>query len=126
MPKLTRRRYAERPDCWHVYYGDVCVGTIARRVGCPADLDQWEWGCGFYPGTERGQRESGTAIDLETCRIEFEAAWQRLLPTFTEAGFQGWGTSGTARPRNTQRGTGASGCRRRDFNNALPMRRPIC
>src|SRR4051794_38069738 len=27
MPALTQ-------DCWHVYYGDVHVGTIARRVGC--------------------------------------------------------------------------------------------
>jgi hypothetical protein len=23
MPALTRRRYPERQDCWHVYYGDV-------------------------------------------------------------------------------------------------------
>jgi hypothetical protein len=23
MPALIRRRYAERPNCWHVYYGDV-------------------------------------------------------------------------------------------------------
>jgi len=30
MPALTRRRYHEAPDeCWHVYYGDVRVGTIA-------------------------------------------------------------------------------------------------
>jgi hypothetical protein len=33
MPKLTRRRYPERQDCWHIYFGDVHVGTIARRVG---------------------------------------------------------------------------------------------
>jgi hypothetical protein len=48
-------------------------------VGCPVDVDQWEWGCGFYPGTDPGQRESGTAVDFETCRVEF-----------TEAGFQEW------------------------------------
>jgi hypothetical protein len=35
MPALTRRRYPERQDCWHVYYGDVHVGTIARSVGNP-------------------------------------------------------------------------------------------
>ena len=35
MPTLTRRRYPERPDCWHIYYGDVHVGTIAIRVGVP-------------------------------------------------------------------------------------------
>jgi hypothetical protein len=28
MPALTRRRYLERLDCWHVYYGDVHAGTI--------------------------------------------------------------------------------------------------
>jgi hypothetical protein len=32
MPELTRRRYPEREDCWHVYYGDVHVGTIAVRA----------------------------------------------------------------------------------------------
>ena len=39
MPILTRRRYPQRPDCWHIYYGDVCVGAIARRVGNPFDTD---------------------------------------------------------------------------------------
>jgi hypothetical protein len=43
------RRYPERPDCWHVYYGDVHVGTIARRTGNPHDTDPWAWRCGFYP-----------------------------------------------------------------------------
>jgi hypothetical protein len=29
MPKLTRRRDpSARQECWHVYYGDVRVGTI--------------------------------------------------------------------------------------------------
>jgi hypothetical protein len=32
MPALTRRRYPERQDCWHVYYGDVHAGTIAIRT----------------------------------------------------------------------------------------------
>jgi hypothetical protein len=41
MPALTRRRYPERQDCWHVYFGDVRVGTIARRTSCPVDVDQW-------------------------------------------------------------------------------------
>jgi hypothetical protein len=45
MPALTRRRYPERHDCWHVYYGDVHVGTIARRTGNPHDTDTWEWRC---------------------------------------------------------------------------------
>jgi hypothetical protein len=34
MPALTRRRSPDAPDeCWHVYYGDVRVGTIAIRTG---------------------------------------------------------------------------------------------
>jgi hypothetical protein len=94
MPKLTRRRFSERVDCWHVFYGDVCVGTIARRTGCPVDVDQWEWGCGFCPGTEPGQGESGTAADFDQARAGFEAAWQRMLPTLTEANFQEWRNQG--------------------------------
>ena len=39
---LTRRRYPERPDCWHIYFGDVQAGTIAMRVGNPHDTDPWE------------------------------------------------------------------------------------
>jgi hypothetical protein len=51
MPALTRRRYQEAQDeCWHVYYGDVRVGTIAKRVGIPLGEDPWGWACGFYPG----------------------------------------------------------------------------
>ena len=64
MPALTRRRYPERPDCWHVYYGDVHAGTIAIRVGCPHDEDQWEWSCGFYPGSRPGEIQAGNGGNL--------------------------------------------------------------
>jgi hypothetical protein len=44
MPELTRRRNLDAPDeCWHVYYGDVRVGTIALRTGIPHDEDRWDW-----------------------------------------------------------------------------------
>ncbi len=34
MPELTRRRSPDAPDeCWHVYFGDVHIGTIAIRIG---------------------------------------------------------------------------------------------
>jgi hypothetical protein len=34
VPTLTRRRSADAPDeCWHVFYGDVRVGTIAILTG---------------------------------------------------------------------------------------------
>ena len=42
MPALTRRRYTEyRDECWHIYYGDVHVGTIAILTGIPHDEDPW-------------------------------------------------------------------------------------
>jgi hypothetical protein len=90
MPALTRRRHPESPDCWHVHHGDVHVGTIARRSGCPVDVDQWSWSCGFYPGIEPGENQDGPAVDFEHARAEFEAAWLRILPKLTEADFQAW------------------------------------
>ena len=42
MPQLTRRRNLEaRDECWHVYYGDVHVGTIAIRTGIPPHEQPW-------------------------------------------------------------------------------------
>jgi hypothetical protein len=32
MPELTGRPDPHRSDSWHVYYGDIHVGTIARAV----------------------------------------------------------------------------------------------
>jgi len=60
MPALTRRRYPERQDCWHIYFGDVHVGTIARRIGQPCDQEAWQWQCGFYPGSGPDEQRSGT------------------------------------------------------------------
>ena len=52
MPELTRRRSADhRHNCWHIYYGDVHVGTVAERVGNPHDTDPWEWSLRFCPGS---------------------------------------------------------------------------
>jgi hypothetical protein len=40
MPKLSRRRNPDAPEeCWHVYYSDVHVGTIAIREA--TDLDRY-------------------------------------------------------------------------------------
>jgi hypothetical protein len=62
MPELTRRRSLDAPDeCWHVYYGDVGVGTIAIRTGIPPHEDPWGWACGFYPGSHPGECTDGTA-----------------------------------------------------------------
>jgi len=87
---LTRCRYPERPDCWHVYFGDVHVGAITRRSGVPFDADQWGWICGFYPGSEPGEHLSGTAAIFEQARADFEPAWQRFSAKRTEADYRAW------------------------------------
>jgi hypothetical protein len=90
MPALTRRRSADRPDCWHIYYGDVHAGTIAKRVGNPSDTDPWEWVCGFYPGSKLGEIQSGTSATLDDARAEFASAWAVFLANRTTADFQAW------------------------------------
>ena len=90
MPDLTRRRYPGRYDCWHVYYGDVHVGTISRCVGNPGTAEAWQWLCGFYPGSNPGEQRGGTAGTFDQARAEFEAAWRVYLPKRSEADFQAW------------------------------------
>ena len=85
MPALTRRRYPEHPDCWHIYYGDIHAGTIAIRSGSPYDEDPWEWTCGFYPGSHPGEHQNGTAATFD-----FEGAWRVFLSKRTDADFQAW------------------------------------
>jgi hypothetical protein len=87
MPALTRRRSPDRSDCWHVYYGDVHVGTIAARAGVPVDVDQWGWQCGFYPPSHRGQHLEDTAASFDQARADFEAAWKDYLPQCAPADF---------------------------------------
>ena len=91
MPTLTRRRSPDaREECWHVFYGDVRVGTITIRSGNPHDTDPWQWDCGFYPGSHPGEHQSGTAATFERTRAEFESAWRAFLSNRTEADFQAW------------------------------------
>ena len=90
MPALTRRRYPERPDCWHIYFGDVLVGSITRRTGQPHDQDAWEWRCGFYPWSDFGEDRNGTAASFEAARAAFEAAWLIFSARRTEADYQAW------------------------------------
>jgi hypothetical protein len=85
---LTRRR-SDNPhqENWHIYYGDVHVGTIGERAGVPVDVDQWQWSCGFYPGLHPGQHRYGTAATFEGARAGFEADWHQLLPEIPESAF---------------------------------------
>ena len=120
MPTLTRPRYPERPDCWHIYYGDVCVGAIARRVGNPFDTDPWEWTCGFYPGSHPRECTSDTSETFDQARSDFEAAWMVFLSKRTEADFQEWRDEGeTGRPRSTAASIAASGCRQTGSRRTL-------
>ena len=82
-----RRRSPHSHDAWHVYFADVRVGTICKRSGAPVHLDQWGWSCGFYPGLEPGEHQSGSAPTFEAARAGFEAAWQRLLPKLSTEDF---------------------------------------
>jgi len=71
---LTRRRSRDAPDeCWHVYYGDVRVGTITIRTGMPPGEDPWSWACGFYPGSHPRECTDGTAPTFDETRAEY--AW---------------------------------------------------
>jgi hypothetical protein len=90
MPKLTRRRYPERQDCWNIYFGDVHVGTIAKCVGNPGAAERWQWMCGFYPGSKPGEQTNGTADTFDQARADFEVAWQKFSAKRTEADYQAW------------------------------------
>jgi hypothetical protein len=89
MPTLTRRRSTDtHRETWHVYYGDLRVGTIGERAGVPVDVDQWGWSCGFYPGLEPGQHQDGSAETFELARTAFEDAWERLMPKIPDGAFE--------------------------------------
>ena len=53
-------------------------------------ISQWEWSCGFYPGSEPGEVSCDTAATFEEARADFERAWQVFLSNRTEADFQAW------------------------------------
>ena len=78
MAALTRRRSTDaREECWHIYYGDVRVGTIAKRGG-------------FYPGSHPDEHQDGTAATFDEARADFEQAWTLFLSKRPEADFQAW------------------------------------
>ena len=82
MPALTRRR-SDNPhrEVWHVYFGDVQVGSIGQRAGVPVGVHQWEWSCGFFHGCDHWEHSDGTTLDFFTARREFEAAGRDLSAT---------------------------------------------
>jgi hypothetical protein len=91
MPALTRRRSPDAlQETWLIYFGDVHVGALSRSVGNPNAAPQWQWRCGFYPGSAPGECKSGTAASFEAARSAFGAAWRVFLLNRTEADFQAW------------------------------------
>jgi hypothetical protein len=89
MPSLTRRNNPHQ-ETWHVYFGDVHVGTIGERAGVPVDVEQCGRSCGFYPGLNPGQRRAGIAETFEDARVAFEVAWSDLLPDVPVDAFAEW------------------------------------
>jgi hypothetical protein len=51
----------------------------------PDYADQWQWSCGFYPVSHRGEREDGTAPDFFKARADFGPAWSPPLQKITDA-----------------------------------------
>jgi hypothetical protein len=91
MPDLTHRRSRDaREECWHVYYGDAHIGSIAIRTGNPESTDKWQWFCGFYPGSHPRECTTGTAASFDLARAAFESARRVFLSKRTEADFQAW------------------------------------
>lgn len=90
MTALTRRRSDnQHQEMWHVYYGDIHVGTIGENAGVPIHAERWGWSLGFYPGME-DHRRGGETATFEEARAAFELAWQKLQPTLSEAQFEDW------------------------------------
>src|SRR5712664_3523352 len=90
MSALTRRRSKDHKECWHIYYSDVRVGTIAVCVGIPHGEDPWGWSCGFYPGSHPAERRDGTARTFKQAKADFEAAWRDFSAKRTDADYQAW------------------------------------
>jgi hypothetical protein len=88
-----RRSPDAQEECWHVYYGDVRVGTIALRTGIPHHEDPWGWACGFYPGSHPAECTSGAAATYitklpkaEHQAAEWQAAMEALILVATSGG----------------------------------------
>jgi hypothetical protein len=86
MPELTRRPHPERTDCWHIFYDDVQVGTIAVQSGLPLSAPQWR-GLRLLSRSHRGRSRTGYASTFDKARAGFEVAWKDYLPQCTETDF---------------------------------------
>lgn len=77
MSTLTRRRDdTENMEQWSIWDGDVLVGLMKKVNGAGATM-VWQWGC--------WGDETGSSDTFEGARAAFQAAWDRVSPTITEA-----------------------------------------
>jgi hypothetical protein len=56
----------------------------------PCDAGPAEQRHGRYPGSRRGEIQSGTSATFDEARADFESAWKIFLSNRTEADFQAW------------------------------------
>lgn len=87
------------------------AGTPTIRSGNPTGTDQWEWRCGFYPGSNPGECTSGTAVTFDKARVFFEAAWEVFCRTARRPTSRHGATGATGPPKNIGDLIGVSGCR---------------
>ena len=62
------------------------LGGISRSAA--GELGHTPMIPGFYPGSEPGEQQNGTAATFDEARADFECAWQTFLSKRTEADFQ--------------------------------------
>jgi hypothetical protein len=89
--ELSRRRDREaRIERWQIWFDGVQVGSIGQRSGVPKHVPQWEWSCGFYPGSDTCEHRGGIADCYETARAAFGRAWAEFLHKCSDADFDAW------------------------------------
>jgi hypothetical protein len=82
-----------------------------RSIGNPNAAPRWQRRCGFYPGSEPGERKNGTAASFEATRSAFLAAWPVSCPTGPTPIFKNGEISAIGQRGNMRCGTPANGCR---------------
>jgi hypothetical protein len=105
-----RRSLDHRQECWLIYYGDIHAGTITERVGNPHATGRREWRCGFYPGSNPGEHQSGTAATFGEARANFEGAWKFFCQSEPRPIFGHGAISGIGPLRNIGALIAASAC----------------
>ena len=112
MTELTRRRMKDsKVDVWHVYYGDVQVGSIGMRSGVPNEVDQWGWTCGF--NSQRLRITEGTAPTFALAVPNLRKRGKPTCPAASKPISPNIASNAPGPPGNTQCMTPVCGCRLR-------------